>query len=174
MEASLDAVLLTAMEGGRRAAHVCRAVLAEAPDTPDAMAKLGKEPVTVADYGSQAVILEAVARAFPNHGVISEEGSAHLREASADDGAEQIIRIASAALGRRSTSSRSAIGSTTLASREPSTPGRSTPLTAPRASCAASNTRSRLEFCETVCPGPASWSARTCPLTWSSLMVSAA
>lgn len=100
MEASLDAVLLTAMEGGRRAAHVCRAVLAEAPDTPDAMAKLGKEPVTVADYGSQAVILEAVARAFPNHGVISEEGSAHLREASADDGAEQIIRIASAALGR--------------------------------------------------------------------------
>jgi 3'(2'), 5'-bisphosphate nucleotidase len=106
METSLDAVLLTAMEGGRRAAHVCRAVLAEAPDTPDAMAKLGKEPVTVADYGSQAVILEAVARAFPEHGVISEEGSAHLRESSADGGAgadgetEQVMRITSAALGR--------------------------------------------------------------------------
>jgi len=99
MDTSLDAVLLTAMEAGRRAARVCRAVLAEAPEAPDAMAKLGKEPVTVADYGSQAVILEAVARAFPGHGVIAEEGSEHLR-ASAGDGVEQIVRLVSAASGR--------------------------------------------------------------------------
>jgi 3'(2'), 5'-bisphosphate nucleotidase len=99
METSLDAVLLTAMEAGRRAARVCRAVLTEAPEAPDAMAKLGKEPVTVADYGSQAVILEAVARAFPGHRVIAEEGSEHLR-ASDGEGVEQIVRLVAAAPGR--------------------------------------------------------------------------
>ena len=45
----------------RAAATVCLDVLDEAPEVPEAMAKLGREPVTIADYGSQAVILEAVA-----------------------------------------------------------------------------------------------------------------
>ena len=96
----LDAVLLTAMEAGRRASAICRAVLAEAPASPDAMAKLGKEPVTVADYGSQAVILEAVARAFPEHAVIAEEGSEHLRSAADADSSTQITRIVGEVLGR--------------------------------------------------------------------------
>ena len=96
----LDSVLLTAMEAGRRAAAVCRQVLAEAPDSPDAMAKLGKEPVTVADYGCQAVILEAVARAFPDHAVIAEEGSEHLRANADAASSEQATRIVGDVLGR--------------------------------------------------------------------------
>jgi 3'(2'), 5'-bisphosphate nucleotidase len=42
--------------------------------------KAGKEPVTLADYGSQAVILSTAARRFPGHGVLAEEGTAHLIE----------------------------------------------------------------------------------------------
>ena len=71
MDLSLSNALTVARRAARAAAGVCRAVLAEAPAAPEAMAKLGQEPVTVADYGSQAVILEAIAAAFPGHGVVA-------------------------------------------------------------------------------------------------------
>ncbi len=100
MSAEADRILEVAREAGRRAAALCRAVLAEAPAEPDAMAKLGKEPVTVADYGSQAVILDAVAAAFPDHAVISEEGAEHLRENVGEAGSEQIVRLVSEVLER--------------------------------------------------------------------------
>lgn len=88
-----DRILEVAEAAGRAAATLCRAVLAESPATPEAMSKVGKEPVTVADYGSQAVILRAVAAAFPEHGVIAEEGAEHLREQAGDRGLEQIVRL---------------------------------------------------------------------------------
>ncbi|HEX9793453.1 MAG TPA: inositol monophosphatase family protein [Planctomycetota bacterium] len=94
-----DRVLEVACEAGRAAARVCRAVLTEAPANPEAMSKLGKEPVTVADYGSQAVILRAIAAAFPDHGVIAEEGSAHLRASAGDKASAQIVRVVGEALG---------------------------------------------------------------------------
>ncbi len=91
--------LEVAREAGRAAAAVCRAVLEAAPAAPDAMAKLGKEPVTVADYGSQAVVLRALAAAFPEHGVIAEEGSEALR-AMADEGtARQVVELVRRATG---------------------------------------------------------------------------
>ena len=99
MSDSIDRILEIAADAGRAASQICRAVLAEAPASPDAMAKLGKEPVTVADYGSQAVILRLVQAAFPGHGVISEEGSAHLRESAGDAGAEQIVRLVGQVVG---------------------------------------------------------------------------
>jgi len=93
MERLMDEVLAVGRRAGRRAASICRQVLAEAPAAPEAMAKLGKEPVTVADYGSQAVILEEVAQAFPDHGVISEEGAAHLRQESSAGLRDQLVRL---------------------------------------------------------------------------------
>ena len=89
-----------ARSAARAASLVCLGVLDEAPAAPDAMAKLGREPVTIADYGSQAVILEAVAFAFPGHGVVSEEGAAHFAEYAGDTGAEQIVRLVGRTLGR--------------------------------------------------------------------------
>lgn len=86
-------ILDVARRGGRAAATICRAVLGEAPDAPDAMAKLGKEPVTVADYGSQAVILREVKQSFPEHGIIAEEGAVHLRENADAASSEQITRL---------------------------------------------------------------------------------
>ena len=56
-------ILDVARRAARSASRLCLAVLEEAPETPDAMAKLGKEPVTVADYGSQAVLLHALSTA---------------------------------------------------------------------------------------------------------------
>jgi len=102
MDLSLSDALTVARRAARAAAGVCRAVLEEAPAAPEAMAKLGKEPVTVADYGSQAVILEAIASAFPGHGVVAEEGAAHFREHAGEAGAAQIVRLVGAALGRPS------------------------------------------------------------------------
>lgn len=95
-----DRVLQVAQEAGRGAARLCRAVLAEAPRSPEAMVKLGKEPVTAADYGSQALILHAVAEAFPGHGILAEEGAAHLREHASAHAAEQIQRLVGHELGR--------------------------------------------------------------------------
>lgn len=84
----------------RAASALCLGVLAEAPAAPEAMAKLGTEPVTVADYGSQAVILEAVRSAFPKHRVVAEEGSRHFARHAGDRAGEQIVRLVGRALGR--------------------------------------------------------------------------
>ncbi|MCJ7725325.1 MAG: 3'(2'),5'-bisphosphate nucleotidase, partial [Acidimicrobiia bacterium] len=83
-----------------RASEVCLAVLASAPGTPEAMAKVGKEPVTIADYGSQAVVLAAVAASFPDHGVIAEEGSALLLAEAGEEGARRIVEIVGEVIGR--------------------------------------------------------------------------
>lgn len=96
-----DRILEVAQSAGRAAARLCQAVLAEAPASPEAMAKLGEGPVTVADYGSQALILKAVSEAFPEHAVIAEEGSAHLRAHAGDASTEQIIRLVSRELGQK-------------------------------------------------------------------------
>jgi len=44
--------------------------------------KEAREPVTLADYGSQAIILGAAASGFPGHRILAEEGTAHLLEAT--------------------------------------------------------------------------------------------
>ncbi|MEX1207224.1 MAG: inositol monophosphatase family protein [Acidimicrobiia bacterium] len=72
---NLDAMLDTARSAVRAASALCMLV---ADSGPERLEKAGREPVTLADYGSQAVILGAVAAAFPDQGVLAEEGSAHL------------------------------------------------------------------------------------------------
>jgi 3'(2'), 5'-bisphosphate nucleotidase len=46
---------------------------------PQAMEKNDKSPVTVADYGSQAIICKALAEVFPNDPVVGEEDATELR-----------------------------------------------------------------------------------------------
>ena len=64
------------------------------------MAKVGKEPVTIADYGSQAVVLAEVVACFPDHAVIAEEGSELLLAEAGDDGARRIVEIVGDVIGR--------------------------------------------------------------------------
>ncbi|MBW4491838.1 MAG: 3'(2'),5'-bisphosphate nucleotidase [Oscillatoria princeps RMCB-10] len=54
-------------------------------DIPVAIEKKDKSPVTVADYGSQAVICQALGEAFPDDPVVAEEDTAELRQPAAAD-----------------------------------------------------------------------------------------
>ncbi len=62
----------------REAARLCQAVAAEI--SPEVLAKKDKSPVTVADYGSQALICRALGEAFPEDPIIAEEDAAELRQ----------------------------------------------------------------------------------------------
>ena len=63
--------------GRPRAARLCRAVASQI--SPDVLAKKDKSPVTVADFGSQALICRTLAAAFPDDPVIAEEDAVELR-----------------------------------------------------------------------------------------------
>jgi 3'(2'), 5'-bisphosphate nucleotidase len=58
------------------AAQLCRAVRAEI--SSEVLAKRDKSPVTVADFGSQALICRALLEWFPDDSVIAEEDAAEL------------------------------------------------------------------------------------------------
>ena len=70
------------------AAKICAAVQDEI--SSEVLEKKDRSPVTVADFGSQAVICRLLAERFPGDPVIAEEGSAELREGR---GAELLPRV---------------------------------------------------------------------------------
>jgi 3'(2'), 5'-bisphosphate nucleotidase len=70
-----------AIEAVTRAAELCRAVQAEMT-TIDVLHKQDDSPVTVADFGSQALIGQRLAAAFPHDPIVSEEHAAVLRHPS--------------------------------------------------------------------------------------------
>ncbi len=67
-----------ALEAVIRAASLCRQVQAELV-RPVASQKPDRSPVTVADYGSQAIVCRSLAAAFPGDPVVAEETAAALR-----------------------------------------------------------------------------------------------
>jgi 3'(2'), 5'-bisphosphate nucleotidase len=79
-----------AIRAVREAARLCRAVRAEI--SPESLAKKDKSPVTVADFGSQALICRALAEAFPNDPVIAEEDSIELRRPENSPILDQVVR----------------------------------------------------------------------------------
>ena len=66
-----------AIQAVREAARLCRAVASQI--SPEVLAKKDKSPVTVADFGSQALICRTLAQTFPNDPVIAEEDAVELR-----------------------------------------------------------------------------------------------
>jgi len=71
------------------AARLCQAVAAEI--TPAMLEKKDKSPVTVADFGSQALVCRALHEAFPDDPIIAEEDSAALREADASELMKKVV-----------------------------------------------------------------------------------
>ncbi|MCX5658569.1 MAG: 3'(2'),5'-bisphosphate nucleotidase [Planctomycetota bacterium] len=63
----------------REAAKVCRRVQQQLV-SEQTLVKKDKSPVTVADFASQAVVCDRLARAFPKDAVVGEEGTGDLRE----------------------------------------------------------------------------------------------
>lgn len=61
----------------QEAAKLCQAVQAQI--TSSVLEKKDKSPVTVADFGSQALVCRAIREAFPNDPIIAEEDSAELQ-----------------------------------------------------------------------------------------------
>lgn len=68
-----------ALHAVARASALCRKVQAGLI-TEETLAKQDRSPVTVADYGAQAVILHVIKQAFPNDPVVAEEDSQALRD----------------------------------------------------------------------------------------------
>jgi 3'(2'), 5'-bisphosphate nucleotidase len=71
------------------AGRLCRTV--QARIDPGALQKKDRSPVTVADFGSQALICRALGEAFPDDPVIGEEDSAALREADNENLAQWVV-----------------------------------------------------------------------------------
>lgn len=61
--------------------------------------KAGKEPVTIADYGSQAIIGRAVQAAFPDDAILAEEQGDQFMAVVPDDQRQQICRLLAVTLG---------------------------------------------------------------------------
>jgi 3'-phosphoadenosine 5'-phosphosulfate (PAPS) 3'-phosphatase len=85
-----DREQVVAVEAVREASRLCRAVAGEI--SPEVLSKKDKSPVTVADFGSQALIARTLAEAFPDDPIIAEEDSAELRQAENAAILDQVLR----------------------------------------------------------------------------------
>ncbi|MGD8375221.1 MAG: 3'(2'),5'-bisphosphate nucleotidase [Acidobacteriota bacterium] len=82
--------LEAAVAAVRQAAALCREVQAEI--APDVLTKKDRSPVTVADFGSQALVCRALHEAFPGDPIIAEEDADELRKPENDELRAQVIR----------------------------------------------------------------------------------
>lgn len=89
-----------ARQAARRAARLCLAVQREMLGSPDRMDKAGREPVTVADFGAQAVICAMLQEMLPDDRVIAEESAADFNALAGSGQRELVTRQVSKALGR--------------------------------------------------------------------------
>lgn len=69
--------LNAAMAAVQHASRLCRTV--QTTITPEVLDKRDQSPVTIADFGSQAVVCKHIGDAFPGDRIIAEEDSAALR-----------------------------------------------------------------------------------------------
>lgn len=67
-----------AIEAVRAASSLCQQV--RGTITPEALEKKDRSPVTIADFGSQAIVCRAIAAAFPSDPIVGEEDAAELRK----------------------------------------------------------------------------------------------
>jgi 3'(2'), 5'-bisphosphate nucleotidase len=78
-----------AIRAVREAASLCRAV--RGGIAPESMAKADLSPVTVADFGSQALICRTLAESMPGDPVVAEEDSADLRRPENERLLDQVL-----------------------------------------------------------------------------------
>ena len=71
--------LRVALHAVQKASKLCTSVQFKLIDS-DTLEKKDRSPVTIADYGSQAVISSILAADFPNDPLVGEEDSAELEQ----------------------------------------------------------------------------------------------
>lgn len=79
-----------AFEAVRHACDLCRRVQAELV-TEDTLNKKDKSPVTVADFGSQALISKSLEEAFPDDPLVAEEDARTLRDPQNIDTERKVV-----------------------------------------------------------------------------------
>ena len=93
------------LRAARQAAALCKAVQDKhiAPyqqgDNEHVASKSGAEPVTIADYGAQAILCRALKESFPEDAVIAEEGSEQFRELIGESDKQEIAGLIGGVLG---------------------------------------------------------------------------
>lgn len=77
-----------AIQAAIAASKLCQRVR---QDIPTAMEKQDKSPVTVADYGSQSLVCQALGEAFPDDPVVGEEDATALRSPENDIARTKVV-----------------------------------------------------------------------------------
>lgn len=88
----------------RRAANLCIAVQQTMLGTPASMQKAGREPVTIADFGAQAIICALLQQHFPTDRVIAEEAAADFDALAGSEQHAQVAHFVGSALETEVTS----------------------------------------------------------------------
>ncbi len=91
------------LPAARQAAALCQAVqrahIRPAQQDEAVKRKAGAEPVTIADYGAQAILCRWISRLHPQDAVIAEEGGEQFLQLINAAEREEVLRQVSAALG---------------------------------------------------------------------------
>lgn len=83
-----------AIKAALAAARLCETVRTQI--SPEAIEKKDKSPVTIADFGAQAVICRAIDAVFPDDSVVGEEDTTDLRQPEMSDRLSQIVSVVQA------------------------------------------------------------------------------
>ncbi len=142
--AELTAELTAALAAVRAASELCRGAQGRLL-AGHTLTKGDASPVTIADFAAQAVVCAELTDRLGAIGMIGEEDSNDLRSPDAADLLDAVTGLVQTQRGDAVASSTVldwiSVGARPLARRIAT--GRSTRSTAPRASCAATSTRSR-------------------------------
>jgi len=82
----------------RLAAELCRRVQQTQVISSE---KPGEGPVTIADYGSQAILCRAISKAYPNDAILAEEQAAQFLAGVADSQRASIVNLVNAMLNEK-------------------------------------------------------------------------
>jgi 3'(2'), 5'-bisphosphate nucleotidase len=80
----------------RQAAVLCQRVQEHYLVSSD---KGGHEPVTIADYGAQAILSRAISQYFPDDAILAEEQGGQFMELVSDEQRQEVIRLIGEILG---------------------------------------------------------------------------
>jgi 3'(2'), 5'-bisphosphate nucleotidase len=87
--------VVTAIQGAIKASELCQKIRKDLV-AGESILKSDRSPVTIADYGSQAIICKLIKERFPNDTIIAEEDSKELRRPDHSKILEQVTHYVNA------------------------------------------------------------------------------
>jgi 3'(2'), 5'-bisphosphate nucleotidase len=93
--------VVTAVQAAVKASALCEKIRKDLAGQ-ESILKSDRSPVTIADYGSQAIICKLIRERFPNDTIVAEEDSKELRRADRSNILEQVTHYVNAFVGTSS------------------------------------------------------------------------